>query len=347
MHIGIVRHSILNRGGDKVILDYAGYLTQQGHTITIWTNRQDTVYPINPKIKIIPLSLKSKLGTVLSSLLKKYPCDILIADIVGLISLLSFRNRRKLIYLAQDYNQSFYSSNFMKLLIRVLYFYTLNLRKIPVIAVGERLGEILKKGFHAEVKVVVNGINLESFYPQPDDNLIKLKENSQAILLFNRSDYRKGIDIAIQVLRKLSHATTDRSWQLWVVGERINRSECNFPVKNFGFVPPSEVRKILSSADLLFSASRDEGFSLLFIEAMACGCPIVSTDVCEAFRDGENAMVAPIGDIEKIYLTLHKLLLDDDLKRKISSAAQKTVKKFNLNTSRLNFEVALTRFHNE
>ena len=61
-----------------------------------------------------------------------------------------------------------------------------------------------------------------------------------------------------------------------------------------GFVPQNKVCIYLNAADLCVTASHREGWSLAMLEILACGKPIVSTDVSGAkdmIRQGKNGFI--------------------------------------------------------
>lgn len=64
--------------------------------------------------------------------------------------------------------------------------------------------------------------------------------------------------------------------------------------------PPQErIREIYSRCDVWVSGSTSEGFSLPIAEAMACRCPVVSTEVGAALdlvTEGVTGHVVPVGD---------------------------------------------------
>lgn len=78
-----------------------------------------------------------------------------------------------------------------------------------------------------------------------------------------------------------------------------------------GFV--GEVELLLPAFDLHFLLSRNEGFGISTIEAMACGVPVVGTDVpgtADILRGSEGGMLVPLDDPDTTHDHVARLLAD-------------------------------------
>ena len=70
-----------------------------------------------------------------------------------------------------------------------------------------------------------------------------------------------------------------------------------------GAVAPDALHRYLSAADVFVLATRNEGWANVFLEAMACGLPVVTTDVGgnrEVVVHDELGTVVPFGDAEAL-----------------------------------------------
>ncbi|HEX6589247.1 MAG TPA: N-acetyl-alpha-D-glucosaminyl L-malate synthase BshA [Longimicrobiales bacterium] len=85
------------------------------------------------------------------------------------------------------------------------------------------------------------------------------------------------------------------------------------------------VAELLSCADLLLLPSETESFGLVALEAMACGVPVVATEVGgvpEVVTHGENGFLVPVGDHQAMAEFAIRLLRDPELWHKASTAAR-------------------------
>lgn len=343
MNIIFFRHSLLSRGGDKMIVIYANYLAASGHIVTIKTNVLDTVFTLDERISVQPLRYAGKFGSILSAVFEKTSADILVADIIAMVCLLSLRNRFKLVCFAQDYDESYYSNVFQKLLIRILYYIGLTFCKIKTIAVSSPLTELLRCRFNADVCTVENGIDTDVFFVDPDFELLRMKEGRKSVLLLSRKDYRKGFDVAVRVINQLSKQQIVPI-EVWTVGIPVQQLLTNCVHRDFGYVGEVELRRIMSCADIFLYPSRHEGLPLMPLEAMACGCAVVTTTAVPFAVHGENALVAPIDDCETLTRHLTTLLSEELLRIRLVDAGKQTVLKHKLSEASQQFETALFEF---
>ena len=85
----------------------------------------------------------------------------------------------------------------------------------------------------------------------------------------------------------------------------------------------------------------NEGIPNSLIEPMACGIPVVATDidqVGELVQDGVNGLLVPPQDRHALSAALERLASDPELRRDMGQAARRTIE------SRFSFEVALEQY---
>lgn len=323
-----------------MVVGYANYLADRGHKVSLWYNIINTVFTIHPQIKLTKIPLPTKLGTVIHSLVTQFNSDAIIVDIIPLASLLSIRNRSRLIYFAQGFDESYHTNRIQKSLIRILYFFSLNLMKVKGIAVSNHLAHMLREKYNARITVIENGIDLLAFYPDPDRDLMLSKDNRKSVLVLSRNDHAKGIDIAVDVINKMSANWKDKI-EIWICGEELDQQMVKFKARNFGWIGEEKLRKIISSADVLFYPTRQEGFGLLPLEAMACGCPVVTTEAVKYLENQKSALIGKLGSETTLKEQLERILVDQQLTNELRNCGLFTVKKYDLRHSTIKFEKAI------
>jgi hypothetical protein len=192
------------------------------------------------------------------------------------------------------------------------------------IAFSQSVREHLEGEFGCDVRdVVPNGVDTTLFFPdgQVDRN---------SVLFLYHPDPRKGADEGIEALSRLRTRMPDL--RVRVCGTvRPERLPSWMP---FEFHPDdATLRRRYSVSTALLYPSRYEGFGLPPLEAMACGCPSVTTAVGavpEFAADRRDALIVPVGDIDAMVDRLEELLRDAALRQRLSVEGLRTAERFSL-----------------
>ncbi|HXX84098.1 MAG TPA: glycosyltransferase [Casimicrobiaceae bacterium] len=91
----------------------------------------------------------------------------------------------------------------------------------------------------------------------------------------------------------------------------LGLQEC---VSFLGTLPPEELKVPLSAADVFVLATRNEGWANVFLEAMACGLPVVTTDVggnAEVVANPRLGILVAFGKADKLTQAIEEALTRD------------------------------------
>jgi teichuronic acid biosynthesis glycosyltransferase TuaC len=156
-------------------------------------------------------------------------------------------------------------------------------------------GQLKKVLFRKKIDVIPCAVDTKTFFPMVDElkYSYNISENQKKIILFSSSfcNNIKNYPLAIASIKKLNT-------------ENIELLELKNKSRN-------EVCLLMNTSNLLLLTSFSEGSPQVIKEAMACNCPIVSTDV------GDVREI--IGDTEGCYITTFD---PSDIAEKISLALQ-------------------------
>jgi glycosyltransferase involved in cell wall biosynthesis len=121
----------------------------------------------------------------------------------------------------------------------------------------------------------------------------------------------------------------------WDVSGNVTRiareSRISKSFKIVGGQPPERVALWLKAADFAAQPSHFEAMGLAAAEEMAAGLPVVATDTGgyrDFIVDGENGLLVPPKDIRALGDAVQRLVLDGDLRARMSVRARETALQF-------------------
>jgi len=170
-------------------------------------------------------------------------------------------------------------------LLRRFYLFPLLKFSKKIIATSQNYVEgssILKK-FKSKVKIIPLGADTQKFKP------IKVKKLKKNVLLFlGRLFPYKGLEYLLQAIKVVSEKRKD--FILYIVGEgklrkKLEEMVKNLKIENFvkftGEVSDEQAIKYYNLCDIFIlpSIHKSEAFGISQLEAMACGKPIISTNL--------------------------------------------------------------------
>jgi glycosyltransferase involved in cell wall biosynthesis len=157
------------------------------------------------------------------------------------------------------------------------------------------------------------------------------------ILFIGQLTRRKGADVLLEaipgVLRRYpaaSFAIVSHNPTGWPeIEQRALALGVRGALHFLGQVSEEEKVALLRACDVYVLPSRYEGFGLPLLEAMACGAPIVASDVPvihEILRDGENGLLVPRDDPQALAAALLRVLGDPVLRARLVEGGERALR---------------------
>lgn len=172
--------------------------------------------------------------------------------------------------------------------------------------------------------IVSPGVNHKVF----NTDTLRLETAYLRICIIARKQVSKGFKDFIEVWNVLSNEEKKHIDEVSVITPD-DLSEF-FPPKKFKLYHPAsdiEIASIMTKADIFIFTSLNEGFGLPPLEAMACGCAVITSD-CGGINDfvqhEYNGLIYPPKDINALSECLRILILNKEIRKKIASNGIKT-----------------------
>jgi glycosyltransferase involved in cell wall biosynthesis len=179
------------------------------------------------------------------------------------------------------------------------------------------------------------GVDSARFYPDPDAKSamrhdLGVAQDAIVILFVGRLNRDKGMLDLASAFGEV--AKLHKDVVLLLVG-----SEEDVPFKRIQGICEAYVSRLryvsftstpefyMAGADIFCLPSYREGFGLAIIEAAACAVPSVASriyGIIDAVEDGKTGLLISAGDVTALTQSFLKLIIENDLRKKMGSAAR-------------------------
>ena len=179
-----------------------------------------------------------------------------------------------------------------------------------------------------KIRVVGNGIDLLKFYPLEKSVTraeLNIAKDAKVLISVGALVDRKGFHRVIALLPALLKQYPTLIYLIVggdspegniknLLQQQVKTLKLEDHVRFLGAYPSDQLKRPLSAADVFVLATANEGWANVFLEAMACGLPVIATDVGgnkEVVNSAELGTVVPFSDPEALLSALLQALEKD------------------------------------
>lgn len=194
-----------------------------------------------------------------------------------------------------------------------------------VIAVSEKLHNFCCSELKISTEKILispNATDTQSFKPfHVDRSFLNIDKDDIVISFTGAFIKRKGIDVLLKAVNELDKV------KLILIGS----GEVDVPIEKIAFkgrLPHLEIPKYLNASDVFIFPTKAEGSSNAIAEAMACGLPIITSNIPEVvFQIGKgNAIFIDPNDDVELKRAIQKLIEDKNLRKQLSEKSLQIAK---------------------
>ena len=211
--------------------------------------------------------------------------------------------------------------------------------------------QYLYKANRRKIVIIPPGVDLSRFYPIPSDEarqFIGLETSDQIVLFVGRIEPLKGVDTLIEAMacqggRSLGRVTLviiggdpdanpqEMSAEMARLQQLCDDLCMDHMVLFLGKRAQDTLPYYYSAADVLVMPSHYESFGMVALEAMACGTPVIASQVgglAYLIKDGETGYHVPDQDPDALCEKLTLLLGNPRLRQEMGARAAQYVRNY-------------------
>lgn len=335
--IAIFIPSLAGGGAERFMLDLANEFSRKGKKVffIVCSLKGEYLSELDEKVTVVDLKCKRVLFSIpgLIKFLRKEKPSALIstiyhANLVAIFSKIIARVNTKIIVRESNMHQALKNASYNQ----VSYKFTLTLMRLlyrladSIIVVSKAMGEelgALINGIDHKIFLIHNFVNYEEisslarepvFHPWIED------KKSKIILSVGRLSSQKNWPLLLKVFAGLRR---DNQVKLIILGEGPKRKEIEGMVQNLGIEDSvslpgfkSNPYSWMSKSKIFVLSSDFEGFPNVLVQALACGCKVISSDSgsgpSEILEDGKWGRLFNIGDVNELSSMIQEALNEEN-----------------------------------
>jgi glycosyltransferase involved in cell wall biosynthesis len=185
-------------------------------------------------------------------------------------------------------------------------------KSIAIFARSRKLKEKINEEYPGEVIVNPSSTDTSFFRPLVNKSILKAKwklnSSDKVILTVCRLDKNKGVDVLLRALKLLD----SNHFKLIIVGDGVEKPALKALSSSLGLVDKvsfmgvrskTELLELYNLADVFALASYSEGLPRVLLEAMACQCIPITTDVGsvgDVVANNRNGFLTNAGCVDEL-----------------------------------------------
>ncbi len=217
-------------------------------------------------------------------------------------------------------------------------------KKIPTITTPTKTGaDVLKdNGLSQPVIAISCGIDLQRFNPKNSGDYLRKRfnlPNVPVLLSVGRLAPEKNVELTIRAFSMLPPQT---KIHLVIVGSGTERERLEILVTELGirdkvtftgFIPDEDMAAVYALSHVFVTAGEAELQSLVTMEAMATGLPVVAVRAValpELVHENENGFLFETGDAKSMATYIERLFTDEALHSRMSQKSLEIISKHDI-----------------
>ena len=200
------------------------------------------------------------------------------------------------------------------------------------------------------VLAVSNGIDLKKFRVSNNGDYLKARYHLPAkptLLYVGRLDKEKNVDM---VLKALPAVLAETDMQFVIGGKGAEQDRLKILAKKLdieksvtftGFVPDKDLPNLYKVADCFIIAGTAELQSLVTMEAMASGLPVLAVNAMalpELVKDGQNGYLFELDDVAGLSKCLIEVFSNSELRKRMGKKSLEIIQAHDIDKSMAIFE---------